>query len=449
MLASWLVLSLLSVSVGPPAGSADDESASEGTLWIRAERVIVRPGVELENAAILIRDGVIVRVGQDVEAPEGVRRIEGAVACAGFVDGWSSLELDPGSASDTETTAGTLSADAVDPYSRRHEREEALRGGVTAERVQAGRSSAIGGVGAVLHTDPADDAAILLEDACVAASIGITRKGRVLDVFERVDEIERLIGQIEKGRSQRESEVEYRHDLEEWEKAIAEKRKELEDDFKKAKKKRDKEVKEAEEEGKELKEKKYKEDKKPKRPRYDPDVAVMARVAEGELPLVVEAHRVPELRGLLEKSENFKRLRLIVAGATESAHLAEELAERDIPVLLWPTPEAGGKSEYMEHDLALAGELDRAGVEVLLGSGGGPDARDLRLLAALAIGHGLDADAALHAITLGPARAFDVADQVGSLERGKNGDVLVFDGDPLDTTSHLRFVVTAGRVAFE
>jgi imidazolonepropionase-like amidohydrolase len=445
MLASWLVLSILSGASGPP----DVRATSDETVWIRAERVIVRPGVELEDAAILIRDGVIVRVGTDVEAPEGARRIEGAVACAGFVDGWSSLEVDPASASDAGTTAGTRTVDAVDPYSRRDEREEALRGGVTSTRAQAGRSSSIGGVGAVLHTETTPRASVLLADACVAASVGITRKGRKLDVFERVEEVERLIGQLEKGRSHRESAIEYRHDLAEWEKAIAEKREELEDDFKKAKKKRDKELAEAEEEGKELKEKKYKEDKKPKRPRFDPNIEIMARVAEGELPLVVEVHRAPELRGLLEKSEDFDRLRLIVAGATEALHLADELAEHDVPVLLWPTPEAAGRSEYARHDLALAGELDRAGVEVLLGSGGGTAARDLRLLAALAIGHGLDAEAALHAITLGPARAFDVADQVGSLERGKKADVLVFDGDPLDTTSRLEFVVSAGRVAFE
>ena len=99
--------------------------------------------------------------------------------------------------------------------------------------------------------------------------------------------------------------------------------------------------------------------------------------------------------------------------------------------------------------LELAGDLDRAGVEVLIGSGGSADARNLRLLAAAAVGHGLDRKAALNAITLGPARAFDVADRVGSLELGKDADVLVFDGDPLDTTAPIRFVLSHGRVVVE
>ena len=173
----------------------------------------------------------------------------------------------------------------------------------------------------------------------------------------------------------------------------------------------------------------------------------MARVSAGEVPLVVEVHRAAEIRNLLEKTENFERLRLVIAGGTEAASLADELAERGVPVIVWPAPlGAVKKDEYREHDLDLAGELDRAGVEVLIGSGGGPHARELRFLAALAVGHGLDPEAALHAITLGPARAFDVAGNVGSLEQGMDADVLLFDGDPLDTTSNLQAVISGGRV---
>ena len=321
---------------------------------------------------------------------------------------------------------------------------------MTTARVQAGTHAVVGGIGAVLRTNIEPEAEVVLEDACVNATVGITRAGKKLDPFERLGEAERLTGYIEKGRKFREDQVEYGHELEEWRKAIAEKRAELEDDFKKAKKKRDKDVKEAEEKGKEHKEKRYKEDKKPKKPRYDPGNEAMARVAEGEVPLVVEVHRVAEMRSLLAKTAAFDRLRLVLAGGTEAAYLSEELVERGVPVICWPSPMGTSrKPEYEAHDLALAGELDRAGIEVLIGSGGGPEARDLRLLAALAVGHGLDPEAALHAITLGPAEAFDVADRVGSLERGKDADVLVFDGDPLDSTSVLRFVVSRGRVVIE
>jgi imidazolonepropionase-like amidohydrolase len=68
------------------------------------------------------------------------------------------------------------------------------------------------------------------------------------------------------------------------------------------------------------------------------------------------------------------------------------------------------------------------------------------LLAAMAVANGLDRDAALHAITLGPARAFDVAGTLGSLERGKSADVVLLSGDPLDSTSQVQLVVSRGRV---
>ncbi len=429
------------------AGQATDPAPDNESLWVQAEQVIVRPGVELENAAILVERGRIIAVGSDVPRPPNARELRGKVACAGFVDPWSSLGLDPGSLNDLGTTAATRTVDGLDPWLIPEERDEALRGGVTTVRVQVGGSAQVGGLGAVIRTDPAPSLEVILDDACLAATVAITRGGRELDVFDRVEEVDRLVGQIERGKRYREEAIEYRYDLEEWEKAIEEKKKELEEDFKKAKKDREKELEEAEEKGKEFKEERYKEDKKPKRPKYDPDAETFARAADGELPLVVEVHRLPELRGLLEKTGSIDRLRLIVAGATEALELAEELAERSIPIILWPAPlGSGARGEWRWHDLELAGELDRAGIEVLIGSGGGPHARDLRLLAALAVGHGLDRESALHAITTGPAEAFDVGERVGSLERGKAADILLFDGDPLDTNSELLHVVSEGRV---
>ncbi|NOT29020.1 MAG: amidohydrolase family protein, partial [Planctomycetes bacterium] len=83
---------------------------------------------------------------------------------------------------------------------------------------------------------------------------------------------------------------------------------------------------------------------------------------------------------------------------------------------------------------------------VLIGSGGGDETRELRFLAALAVGHGMEREAALAAITTIPAQVFDAADQLGALAPGRSGDVLVFDGDPLDTSALLRFVVSRGQV---
>lgn len=417
---------------------------------IRAQRVIVRPGEELSNGTILIERGVISAIGTDVPIPEGARVIEGAVACSGFVDPWSSLGLDPASAGELAPTAATRTTDALDPWYLPEWRREALQAGVTAARLQLGRSAPMAGIGALVHTDEGAKPAVVLEDACLAGSVGLSRGGRAPDVFDRIAEVDRLVGALEKGRRYRESEVSFKKELADWLAAIAEKVIELEKDFKKAKKDREKEQGEAKEKGKEFKEEKYKEDKKPRKVRPDPDDDAMARAVEGEIPLVVEVHRASEIRRLLEKTEPFDRLRLVIAGGTEALAFAEELVERSIPVLLWPTPMGSNRpDEYRDHDPALAGELARAGVRVLIGSGGGDEARELRFLAALAVGHGMEREAALAAITTLPAQVFDVADQLGALALGRSGDVLVFDGDPLDTSALLRFVVSRGQVVLQ
>ena len=446
----YLILATPTSPNAPPTTQSAPEASdvlpvSRDVLVVRARRLILSPGSELQNGALRIEGGRIVEVGTDVATPAGARELTGEVACAGFIDPWSSLGLEPAAVADMQTDPATLTTDGVDPWHAPHLHAEALSGGVTSVRTQAGRTAPVGGIGCLLTVGD-EGPVVLLEDACVSATVGLSRP-KTMDVFDRIAEVDRLCGLIEKGRAYQESLIEYRHELEAWEKEIAEKEAELEDDFKKAKKKRDKDLEKAEEDGKEFKEKRYREDKKPKQPKYDPAAEVMARVTEGELPLVVEVHRSAELRRLLARTADFDRLRLVISGATEAAGHADELAARRIPAIVWPAPLGDGRAdEYAEHDLSLAGELARAGVTVLLGSGGEPHARELRLLAGLAASFGLDRDAALAAITQAPARVFDVSDRVGTLAEGMDADVLVLDGDPLEATSRILYCLSKGEV---
>lgn len=478
--ATWPALLGLACAVFfPPVGHAATTpqpttfpSADEPTVFvIRADKLIVRPGDVRENTSVLVRDGRILDIGPNLALPEGAVEVKGSVVCASFIDPWSALGVDSGSLGDKSLVEAARTADGIDFHSQDHLREEALRAGVTSARLQAGWQGKKGGLGAFVRFDPeVDDPehAVILTDADMAMSVGLSiNRGasfqrmpdgsfqmvsgdRPVDVFDRVTAVESVISSIEAGEAYRRAETEYKYDLEEWQKEIAKKQEELEDDFKKAKKDRDKDLKKAKEDGKEHKEKKYKEDKKPRAPKYNADKEALARVAEGELPLVVEVHRSSEIRNLLKGTEEFSRVRLMIAGGSEALACAEELAARRIPVIVWPSLRGTSfKDEFNGADLSLAAELADAGVHVLLGSGGrsAESTRDLPLLAQLAVGHGLDREHAFKALTLDAARAFDVADRVGSVEVGKDADLLVLDGMPLEATTSIQYVFCGGRAA--
>jgi imidazolonepropionase-like amidohydrolase len=175
-------------------------------------------------------------------------------------------------------------------------------------------------------------------------------------------------------------------------------------------------------------------------------------VADGRVPLLVQANRSAEIRGLLAGTTEYDRLRLVLEGGAEALTFASTLAERRVPVLVSPVPRGRmGVDEREPASLSLAGDLARAGVSVLLGTGGTDPAasRDLPLLAALAIGNGLDRVKALEALTIGAARAFDASDRLGTIEAGKDAEILVLDGEPLTSTATVRYVVSGGRVVVQ
>lgn len=459
---------LASILLAGTSGAQDSATPARETILVRAEHVIVRPGRVLDGAQVLVRDGRIVAVGTDLEAPEGARVIEGRYVCAGFIDPWSALGLAGDSLAEVNATAATRTIEGFDPFNLDHLRVEALRAGVTSARVQLGPQARIGGVGAVVRLVPglAREEVVVSDASNLWMSAGLSQPSggqfvetpdgfqmvtgdRAQDPFERAESVERIVAALQAGKNYLIAQNEHRHELEDWQKKIAEKDAELDKEFKKAKKDREKAQKDAEEKGKKFEEKKFKDEKRPQAPRFDEDNEVLARAVDGRLPLFVGAERAAEIRALLAGTEPHGRLRLVIAGGSEAGHQAAVLAERHIPVVVLATPLGRSRpDELAEHDLSLAARLAREGVPVLLGSGGrDPSAtRDLPLLAGLAIAHGLGRDAALEAVTIGAAQALDVADRIGSVEAGKDADLLVLDGPPLETTSSVRFTISSGRV---
>lgn len=443
---------------GDEGESAAAESAAEATserIAVRAKRVIVRPGQEITDAVVLVHDGKVIDVGQGVEVPDGFRLIEGEVVCAGFMDPWSIAGLEPGSARTSQSEATARATDIVDPYSQERVLEELLAAGVLMSRSVVGAQAEYGGLSAVLRVAGPEP---VHPEAALSASIGGDAGGgspfgrRQVDPLQGLSQVDDLVDELRDGIEYGKELVEYENELAAWKKEIADKEKELEDDFKKAKRARDKKVEDAKEDGEEVRDKKYREDKRPRAPREDREKAVFARVANGEIPLVVKVDRAREIRDLLQRTAEFPRLRLVLAGGQASLACVEQIVERGVPVIVSPSPaDVGGPVGDLDPGLSLAAELDAVGVEVLIGTGASSAlaSRDLPLLAALAVGHGLDREAALHAITTGPARVFDVSRDAGAIRRGRGAEMIVLSGDPLSSSTRVLAAISGGKVVHE
>jgi imidazolonepropionase-like amidohydrolase len=137
-------------------------------------------------------------------------------------------------------------------------------------------------------------------------------------------------------------------------------------------------------------------------------------------------------------------LKLILMGAVEGWRVADELATRKVPVIVKPLTDIPS-FDALGATLENPARLSKAGVLLVLSSFDTHNARNLRQEAGNAISYGLDREAALRAVTLEPARAWGVADRLGSLEVGKDADVVVWSGDPFELTTAAERVFIAGR----
>jgi len=171
----------------------------------------------------------------------------------------------------------------------------------------------------------------------------------------------------------------------------------------------------------------------------------MARVLDREIPILVRANSLMRIRAALEWAAT-EHVRIIIEGGVDAWRVADELARRDVPVIVGNVLSMPRDSEPFDVNYRTPQRLHEAGVRfAIVPRTGGRDAghaRNLPWVAAKAVAYGLPADAALKALTLWPAEILGVADRLGSIEPGKDGTLIVTDGDPLDgrTSVHQAFI---------
>ncbi|MCH9002236.1 MAG: amidohydrolase family protein [Planctomycetes bacterium] len=180
---------------------------------------------------------------------------------------------------------------------------------------------------------------------------------------------------------------------------------------------------------------------------FEVDLALEALLpyVRGEKPVVFHTRRYKDIVESIAFAEKYG-LRCILSGAQEAWKLADELAEKKIPVILGtPLSYPAGDFEPWDSVYRCAHVLNKAGVRFCFASRSASSAYNLGIQAGMAVAHGLPAERGEHALTLGAAEILGLGDRLGSLEVGKRADIILTTGSPLQATTQVTHVFIAGK----
>lgn len=399
MSARTLAATLLVLALLPLAGTR----LRAQTVAVTDATVFPVSGPRIEHATVLCRDGKIVAVGAGVAVPSGATRIDaaGRWVTPGFIQTGTSLGLELFESggllqTDEDSAAGDVKAafnvaDGIDPAAITI--PVARLEGITGTLAVPG-GGLIAGQGAFfdLAGDRLED---LLVRSPAAMVMNLGEGGKAAGAGSRAGAVERL-------------------------------RRILRDAGEYARRKDDYRRREIQ-------------------PLAAPaeDLEALEPVLRGELPVLAIANRRSDIETALRLAREF-RLKLVIWGGAEAWKAAAELAAARVPVVVEPLTDIP-KFDALGARLDNATLLARAGVTVILAQHDMAHFRDLRQAAGNAVANGLPWEAALRAVTLGPAEAFGVADRYGSLEPGKVANLVVWSGDPFEFSSEAERVFIRGR----
>jgi imidazolonepropionase-like amidohydrolase len=369
----------------------------------------------VENATVVLRDGLVVEVGPSAVIPKDARVIDGSglTITPGLIDAWSGAGMPaarPAGGGGGAAAAATPAANPVAPASNIYERvraSEALRArdsGVTTI-VPIPREGLVFGTASVMNlVGDKPEAMVVKSDLGLAASLTTLRQrypGSLMGVMAYFRQA-LLDG------------AHHRAEVAAYEKAPAGK----------------------------------------KRPAFDPGLDAWANVAAGTTPLLLGTPRLGDIRRALALGDEFK-VKLVLAGNTQAFEESALLKERKPNLLVsvnFDPPRVGGFFGGSDDDKDRAeiesaernpAALNKEGVKFALVSAFATD-----FLAGIrkAIEKGLPREAALRAVTLTPAEILGVADRMGSIEKGKIANVVVWSGEPLTKEAKVKMVFVDGEL---
>jgi imidazolonepropionase-like amidohydrolase len=183
----------------------------------------------------------------------------------------------------------------------------------------------------------------------------------------------------------------------------------------------------------------------------NPKLEALVPALEGKVPVYFAAHRRDDIQTALRIAKEFK-LKPVIALGTEGYRMADELKKAGVPVVVHPTMQRAGASlETLHTYTGNAAALDAVGVPVTICTGFEgyvPKTRVLRHEVAMAVAAGMDRDRALRAVTINAAKLLGIEKEYGSIEEGKVADLVLYDGDPFEHSTHVTQTITRGRVVY-
>lgn len=393
-------LSLMGLALAPFTMAAKDVAIFGDTIYTMA-------GDPVTDGVVLVRDGKIDRVGKRgrVRLPDGVVILEAAVVTPGFVDAHSTVGLSgvyggrAGQVRDQDQLDTTdpvqPQLDPVDAYNTSDPLVDWVRRyGVTTIHTGHGPGAVISGRTMIVKTtgDVVEEA-LVETDTAIAVTLGPRNSRNFESPGTRSKSVAMLRAALLAGAD------------------YAEKRSGDEP------------------------------------PGRDIGKEVLASVLAGDIKVMITANSITEIAAALRLQEEFG-FELWLDSAADAHLMTSRLAAAGVPVLLH-APRLRARGETKNASFAAAATLHDAGIPFAIQTGFEgyvPKSRVLLFETMIAVANGLAKPAALEAITLGPARILGIDDRVGSIEKGKDGDLVLFDGDPFEYTSHVCGVLIEGEV---
>ncbi len=384
---------------------------------IRGATVHTMAGPDIQNGSVLVRNGKIVGVGQNLTAPSGTQLIEGKGlhVYPGMIDSGTTVGL-------TEIGAVRESSDVSEIGKFNPQLRAAVAVNPSSEHVPVTRANGITSIIALPAGELISGQASLMhldgwtsDDMTVKG--GAAMHLRMPSIQTRVNG--RFFDDAPPGGPGM--------GFDEARKRYETQMRELNDFFESAHR--------------------YQKAKAAHLPGFEQDLRfeAMLPVINGEMPVLISATRERAIRDAIAFGEK-QKIKIILTDATEANKVAAELAAKKIPVILGPTLSLPA-AEDDPYDLPFTtpGDLYKAGVKFAFASNSVEFSRNLPYQAATAVAFGLPHDEAMKAITVNAAQIWGVDKQLGSIEEGKWADLMITDGDPLETPTQVKQLFIKGR----